>query len=177
MADLHCRLPEALDAKFAALAASYGGKSTLMRRLVEQVVGEAGPGPGPVKPASNSRSTAELRLRLTVEEREELNALAHEAGVRPIQWAETVLRVRLGGTRRLSRPQHLAVNEVRDEVRAIGRNLNQMARAMNVAVMEGRVTEMEVAEVERFEREMRDLSKGLIGALRGMLTYWEADEA
>lgn len=170
---LTCRLSPELDAKFTALAASYGGKSQLVRRLVEQVTGTRGPPPGPVKPGHDSASSKELRLRLTLAEHEDVREQADEAGLRPIQWAEMVLRARLGPSRKFSAPQAQALRDVRHELAAIGRNLNQIARAMNVAVEGGRVTELQLMQVEDLARDLKAAKRGIGEAMSGMLAYWQ----
>ena len=172
MPDLHCRLSPELDAKFTALAASYGGKSQLMRRLVEQVTGVRGPAPGPVKPGLDSASSKEFRVRLTLEEHAELREQANEDALRPTQWAEMVLRARLGPGRKLSVPQMQAIDGVRRELAAIGSNLNQIARAMNVAVDGGRVTELQLLQVADLAQDLKATKRELRDAVNGMLSHW-----
>ena len=178
MPTLTCRLPKELDAAFTALAVSHGGKSQFLRTMIEQVTAVRGAGPGPVTPPDDSATTKAFRLRLTLEEEEDLREQADEAGIRPRQWAEMVLRARLGRSRkRCSEPQARRLRELRHELGAIGNNLTQIARAMNVAVDGGRVTELELMQVRDLVRDVKRMRVAIGEAMDGMLGYWRGEGA
>nr|WP_246370762.1 plasmid mobilization relaxosome protein MobC [Phenylobacterium haematophilum] len=63
---------------------------------------------------------------------------------------------------------------IQTELRRIGVNLNQMARALNTEVMEGRVLDLQLTEVRAFRDELRGRLSDLRAALAGNLDYWEA---
>ena len=92
------------------------------------------------------------------------------------EWALAVLRRRLHGRPKFGRREELAFYAVQEELRRIGVNLNQITRALNTAVMPGTVLSAEIAQLEAFREEIRAHVRGLKGAFRGNLDYWE-DEA
>ena len=66
-------------------------------------------------------------------------AEAAAVGLSRTQWSVALIRRRLRDRPQFSRPEALALIEVRRELRRIGVNINQIARALNTAVMEGAV--------------------------------------
>lgn len=59
------------------------------------------------------------------------------------------------------------------ELNRIGVNLNQIARAVNVAVMPGQVLDLELAQLRAFRDETRELAQALSAAMNGDLSYWD----
>ena len=96
-------------------------------------------------------------------------------GLTPNAWVAALVRNRLRGTPRFRRPEELALIALHAEVRRIGVNVNQIARALNTAVMEGRVLDTELGAVEELRRELRAHMVGLGEAFRGNLAYWAVD--
>ena len=68
----------------------------------------------------------------------------------------------------------MALIEVRRELRRIGVNVNQIARALNTAVMEGVVLEVELAQLGAFQQEIGAWVEALGEAFQGNLEYWAA---
>ncbi|PZU00337.1 MAG: hypothetical protein DI624_03055 [Brevundimonas sp.] len=58
---------------------------------------------------------------------------------------------------------------------AVGVNINQIARALNTAVMDGAVLELEIAQLAAFAAEIRGHLGGLDEAFAGNLSYWSAE--
>lgn len=66
----------------------------------------------------------------------------------------------------------MALIECRRELRRIGVNVNQIARALNTAVMEGAVLGLELAQMDAHQAELRGWVKALGEAFEGNLVYW-----
>ena len=58
------------------------------------------------------------------------------------------------------------------ELHHIGVNVNQIARALNTAVMEGKVLDLEVAYLDALRTELRAHMFTLREAFEGNLAYW-----
>lgn len=58
------------------------------------------------------------------------------------------------------------------ELRRIGVNINQIARALNTAVLEGAVLDLEVAQLDAYAGEIRAHLVGVRDAFAGNLSYW-----
>ena len=64
---------------------------------------------------------------------------------------------------------------IQGEVRRIGVNVNQIARALNTAVMEGKVLDLEIAYLDALRTELRAHMFTLREAFEGNLAYWAAE--
>ena len=169
---LTLRVPSDLIRRFDAAAASRGGRSRLLRRLMEEAALAALP---EAVETSSARLSGKLGLRLTPADLTVLEAEAARAGMTRTQWTVALIRARLHHRPQLSHGDALALIEVQRELRRIGINVNQIARALNTAVMEGAVLDLEVAQLAAFSEEIRAHLVGVREALQGNLAYWSVE--
>jgi hypothetical protein len=169
MAQISFLLPDDLAARFDAIAVH--GRSKKLRELILAAVGE---GAAP-RPALPRRKSVKMSLRLKPEDQTALDAAAKADGLLRTDWVMALLRRRLFGRPKYGRKEELAIYAVQEELRRIGVNLNQIARAMNTAVMPGTVLNSEIHQVEAFREELRAHVVGLKGAFEGNLDYWDAE--
>lgn len=163
------RLPPDLARRFDAAAASQGGRSRFLRRLMEAAAHASLPEPLAAAPVGKS---GKLTLRLGETDLVRLESEAAAMGLARTQWAAALIRRRLHGRAQFSRPEALAFIEVQRELRRIGVNINQIARALNTAVMEGGVLDLETAQLAAFAADIRGHLSGLRAAFEGNLAYW-----
>lgn len=164
------RLPPDLARRFDAAAASRGGRSRLLRRLIER----AAEAPIPAETApSPSRLSGKLTLRLSPDDLVMLEVEAARTGLSRTQWSVALIRSRIYRRPQLTPPEAQALIEVRRELRRIGINVNQIARALNTAVIEGRVLDAETAQLLAFQQELGAWVGALGDAFRGNLDYWK----
>ena len=170
------RLPPDLIRRFDAAAAERGGRSRLLRRLVEGAAQAPAPEPEPepVEP-SPKPPTGKLTLRLGEADLARLTAEAEAAGLSRTQWSAALIRGRLHRRPQLAPPEAMALIEIRRELRRIGVNVNQIARAVNTAVLEGAVLELELAQLGAFQAELGAWIEAVGDAFRGNLDYWTAE--
>ena len=167
---LTLRLSPDLIRRFDAAAVHQGGRSRLLRRLMEEAAfgvapeGEA----GSFKPLSDK-----LTLRLRAEDLAELEAEARRTGLSRTQWATALIRRRLHGRPQLTPSEATAVIEARRALRRIGVNLNQLVRGLNTAAAKGLVVDVEMARLAAFEGEITVWVDALGQAFVGNLAYWE----
>lgn len=169
---LSTRVTDDLAARFDAAADAAGGRSAMLRRLVEDVARGASIG-GP--PAPNRRDAARLMVRLAAPEARHVADQAAALGLPRAAWVAALVRRHASGAPRFPRSDELALIAIHGEVRRIGVNVNQIARALNTAVMEGRVLDTELGAVADLGRELRAHIAGLGEAFAGNLAYWAAD--
>lgn len=93
-------------------------------------------------------------------------------GLSRTQWSVALIRRRLHDRPQFSRPEALTLIEVRRELRRIGVNINQIARALNTAVMDGAVLDLELAQLGAFQAEISAWVEALGEAFEGNLAYW-----
>ena len=164
------RLSPDLARRFDAVASARGGRSRLLRRLIES----AAQAPLPMVEASPSAGmTGKLGLRLSTEDLAAVEREAAAVGLSRTQWTVALIRRRLWGCPQLSRPDAFAFIEVQRDLRRIGVNVNQIARAMNTAVLEGAVLDLETVQLDAFAGEIRAHLGGLRRAFEGNLDYWK----
>lgn len=166
---LTLRVSPDLIRRFDAAAAGQGGRSRLLRRLMEGAA--QAPLPTPEEGPPTAR-TGKLTLRLDEADLRLLEAEAAATGLSRTQWSVALIRRRLHDRPQFSPPEALALIEVRRELRRIGVNINQIARALNTAVMDGVVLDLELAQLGAFQAELSAWVDALGEAFEGNLAYW-----
>lgn len=169
MADFKLRLSDDLAGRFDAWAADRGGRSPALRHLIERACAGSAAAAGRLPPRP-----VKLTLRLGAADARGLGAAAAETGLTPNAWAAALVRRRLAGRPTFSRVEALALIAIQVELRRVGVNVNQIARALNTAVLEGRVLELELSSLEDLRREIRAHMLALREAFEGNLAYWDA---
>ena len=170
MANLSLRVPDELLARFDAAAGGQGGRAPTLRRLMDQAaVGPSAPaGRLPARPLK-------LTVRLAADDCAGLAREAAAMGLTPNGWAAALIRHRLHGKPTFRLGETVALLAIQGEVRRIGVNVNQIARAMNTAVMEGKVLDLEITYLDALRTELRAHMFTLREAFEGNLTYWTAE--
>ncbi len=95
-------------------------------------------------------------------------------GLTPNAWAAALIRHRLIGRPTFRRADEIALIAVQAEVRRVGVNVNQIARALNTVVLEGRVLDLELAYLDDLRTELRGHMSTLRAAFDGNQAYWGA---
>lgn len=166
------RLPPDLARRFDAAAATRGGRSRYLRAVMEAAA--QAPLPTPEQGQLGARS-AKLTIRLQDKDMALLEAEAGRAGLLRTQWAVMLIRRRLHGHLQLTPPEAMALIDIRRELHRIGVNVNQITRALNTAVMEGDVLNLEITQLAAFAAEIRGHLGGLDQAFAGNLAYWSTE--
>lgn len=173
MALFNVRLDDELALAFDAWAAARGGRSGALRRLMREAC--AG--------ASRARRHApgrvfrpvKLTVRLASADAANLASEAAQMGLTRNAWAAACLRHRLTGKPRFPQAQTTTLIAIQAEVRRIGVNVNQIARALNTAVMEGKVLDLEISALDALRRELAAHLLALREAFEGNLAYWQRE--
>jgi len=116
-----------------------------------------------------------LTIRLAASDARDLASEAAALGLTPSAWTSAVVRHRLFGKPTFPRNQADTLIATQAELRRIGVNVNQIARALNVAVIDGSVLDLEMAALEALRLELRAHILGLREAFEGNLAYWQGD--
>lgn len=96
-------------------------------------------------------------------------------GLRRAAWVAALVRRRVRDRPTFSRSDELSLIAIQTELRRIGVNVNQIARAMNVAAGAGEVLDLELAYLDDLRAEIRDHMTGLREAFEGNLAYWKVE--
>lgn len=175
MAFFGLRLSDDFAVRFDAFAASRGGRSEVLRRLMAAALAEAGPAEAPGGTAAMARGRSEkLTLRLTVEERSTLDAISIAAGMRRTEWASACLRAHLARRPQFNRDQAQALVEARQALMRIGANLRELVRVAREGDLPPQSIPNLVGKVEAFRTEVRDQLARVRAAIEGAADYWES---
>ena len=165
------RLCDATARSFDQVAGMVGGRSVLLRRLIAQAAtAEAGE---PATPRLYDGRPVRIMVRLTQPDAIALDREAHAMGLSRAAWVAGLVRRRVRDRPTFARPDEIALIAIQGELRRIGVNINQIARALNTAVLEGRVLELELGEVRDLCVEIRSHMAAVREAFVGNLSYWE----
>jgi hypothetical protein len=171
LAIFNVRLDDELATRFDGWASARGGRSVALRQLIEGAAGRAvltaASGVGRV------RLPVKLTVRLSAADADGLEAAAAETGLTRNAWAAAVLRRRLRDRPTFAGSGAVALIAIQTELRRIGVNVNQIVRALNSAVMEGRVLDLEPGALDDLRLEMREPLVSLQATLAGNLAYWK----
>lgn len=171
VAIFNVRLSDDLAGRFDGWAADHGGRSTALRSLVEHAVRDAKA--LSARPRPRVALPVKLTVRLSAADAAGLASAAVETGVTRNAWAAAVLRRRLTDQPTFVGDDAIAVIAIQAELRRVGVNINQIARALNTAVLEGRVLDLELTYLDELRAEIRAHMSGLRQAIAGNLAYWE----
>lgn len=126
---LHVSLRQYDKERLDAFAASRGlTTSALLRSFIERMPGL----PEPDRHPPSVPLTTKITIRLTPDEVAEIDRLARHGGMYRATWLATLARANLAKQPMLTYEERLAVREAARQMAHVGRNLNQMARALNI---------------------------------------------
>ena len=163
------RIPDEVAARLSAVAASEGGKSALLRRLIADALSAS---PARIAPLPLGRPQ-KITVRFRESEMRKLADTARQRGMTRTGWIVALVRSRLGSPVQHSLEELAALRAIVRELNRIGGNINQIARAANTSVLQGRVVEPDLSAI-RDARSAIDLALAqLRGALDGNADYWE----
>jgi len=171
MAFLGFHIDDALAEKFAAIAANEGGKSALMRRLVEQAVGN---GKSPTQATISTGASRKVPIRLSESDLHLLAAIAAQRGMNFTQWVASLVRARLGFPVQQTHDERQALRAVARELNRIGGNINQIAHAANLDRLIGRSVEIEADAIREASARIEGALDELRAALKRNANYWES---
>jgi hypothetical protein len=162
---IQCRVTSETKALIHALAREQRvTDSALVKQLLGIVLRSAiALGAPNTEPADNASRDARLYVRLDPNDRLLLKERAAARGVPSATYVAALVRSHLRGITPLMKEERLALDRVVTELTALGRNLNQIARALNrgESVAPGR---QEVQSMLRVCSALRDHVKALLAS-------------
>lgn len=161
------RVPAATKAAFGAMARQQGmTDSALLRRMIEQSLRSAGAvgDTGVIAGERPAGPVYRLSVRLRVEDQLLLRERAAARGVAPATYVSVLTRSHLRSLAPLPKEELLALRRSIAELGAIGRNLNQIARAANQGGRPDGLGQQEVRIMLRVCEGLRDHVKALLHA-------------
>jgi len=161
-----CRVPSETKARVHQLAEREGiTESTLLRQLLDVVLRTSGLDALPaMPPPERVIRDARLNVRLEPEDLRLLKERADARGLAAATYLSYLTRSHLRGTAPLPKAEYTLLKQSVEELAAVGRNLNQMARAMNQGGFSEVPGRAEVATMLRLAEALRQHFRGLLEA-------------
>lgn len=176
MTRLSARIDAATLATFDAYAEARGGRSAVLRQLIEQAALTNGDAPH-IEPADGP-STTRISLRFTDTENAVIAHRAMQRSTDRSRWIKALVRRHIGLKGRVDDGLLAELAPVRMQLLRIGRNLNQAMKAANASMMEGgdRQIEGELKRIADMRLEVSEQIAAVGDAMRGDASYWTVDD-
>jgi hypothetical protein len=170
---IHCRVSATTKAALGAVARHQGlTDSALLKRMIDLALQSASAvaGPSAVAAGEVASRASRVTVRLRPDDQLLLRERASARGMAPATYVSVLVRSHLRSLAPLPREELLAVRRAISELGAIGRNLNQNARAVNQGDRVSGPGREEVKVMLRVCEGLRDHVRGLLSA---NLRAWE----
>ncbi|WP_257542337.1 MULTISPECIES: mobilization protein [Sphingomonadaceae] len=169
------RLPADLARRFDRVAAGQGGRSVLLRKVIERATADAGEAEAPA--AGPVRRSRRVEIRLSDEELTLLDQAAAERGLTRNVWVATLVQHRLRDDTPPALPERQALADAWRQIRRVGLNINQAVHALHSATMTDSRLDLarEAARVAAMREDVAEQTRAIGQALKGDLSYWRGD--
>jgi Bacterial mobilisation protein (MobC) len=114
-----------------------------------------------------------VTVRFRESEMRQLAEVSHQRGMTRTGWIVALVRSRLGSPVQHSPDEHAALRAVVRELNRIGGNINQIARAANTSVLQGRAVEPDLSAIQEAKLVVDTALAQLRNALDGNADYWD----
>lgn len=170
---LTARVDRELLAAFDAVAEGRGGRSALLRTVLQQSLKHVADAPR-IAPRADSAGNR-VSLTFTDVETAVVDHRAAERGVDRAGWIKALVRRHIALKAGVDDGLRDAVAPIRMQLQRIGRNLNQAMRAGNAAMMadSGLQIDRELRRIADMRKEINEQIEALAAVLRGETAFWE----
>ena len=171
-ATLTIRLDADALAAFDNFAVGRGGRSAVLRQIIEQTVREIADRPFIDRPDGVARNRVSLRFTDV-----EIAVIAHRASQRSTDragWIKALVRRHLALKSRVDDGLLAELAPIRMQLLRIGRNLNQAMKAANASMLEtgDKQIEPELRRIADMRMEISEQVTAVGDAMRGDASYW-----
>ena len=171
-ATLTIRIDTEALAALDKVAVARGGRSALVRQMIEQAVKESVYRPLIDRPEGQSCNRVSLRFTNV-----ELLVIEHRATQRSTDragWIKALVRRHLALKSRVDDGLLVELAPIRMQLLRIGRNLNQAMKAANAAMLESgdKQIEPEISRIADMRMEISEQVAAMGDAMRGDASYW-----
>ncbi len=147
--------------------------SVALRQILGRAIsGASAQSATPRRVLKNRREKAaqRMKLHLTASELAGLNTLAAQEGYRPTQWVVAMIRTKLTGQPHVGQPELERLTRSNQQLLALGRNLNQIAKVLNTSPQNRTAFRVEV--ITELSRVIRAHTDKVSDVLRGTVERW-----
>ena len=171
-ATLTIRLDADALAAFDSFAVGRGGRSAVLRQMIEQTISESAGRPHIDRPEGTARNRISVRFTDV-----EIAVIAHRASQRSTDragWIKALVRRHLALKSRVDDGLLAELAPIRMQLLRIGRNLNQAMKAANASMLEtgDKQIEPELRRIADMRMEVSEQVAAVGDAMRGDASYW-----
>lgn len=157
---------------FDSFAVGRGGRSALVRQMIERTLQESADRPHIDRPEGEARNRVSLRFTDV-----EIAVIAYRASQRSTDragWIKALVRRHIGLKSRVDDGLLAELAPIRMQLLRIGRNLNQAMKAANAAMLEtgDKQIEPELQRIADMRMEISEQVTAVGNAMRGDASYW-----
>ena len=155
-----------------AIAVARGGRSVLVRQLIDQALQDSAI--RPVIDRSEGAARNRVSLRFTDVEIAVIEVRASQRSTDRAGWIKALVRRHIGLKGRVDDGLLAELSPIRMQLLRIGRNLNQAMKAANTAMLEtsDKQIEPELHRIAEMRMEISEQVAGVGDAMRGDASYW-----
>jgi hypothetical protein len=173
MAVFSLRLPDEVAARFDAVAAGQGGRSALIRRLVAAVVDGEVVSETVVVPKRSWPATRRIEAMFTADEFAAIEQAAADMELTRSAWLAVVARRRIHQQPKPTPRDLRELVNIREEIRRIGVNVNQIAQAANYAAKQPGIDfRPELRRIDAMRAQLAEWISAINKARLGDLSFW-----
>lgn len=147
--------------------------SDAFRKVVAKLVSQVSERTGVVRLDAPEKPTVRCEIKLTASEASALNALAAAEGFSPTKWIVALIRARLTGTAQHGQRELVLLDQSNMHLRAIGRNLNQVAKALNASPADYSHYRLEL--IEELRTEIKEHTRTVSNAIAANVDRWKIE--
>lgn len=157
---------------FDRLAVGRGGRSVLVRQMIEQALQDRADRPLIDRPEGAARNR--ISLRFTDVEIAVIEVRAAQRSTDRSGWIKALVRRHIGLKGRVDDGLLAELAPIRMQLLRIGRNLNQAMKAANTAMLEtgDKAIEPELHRIADMRLEISEQVAAVGDAMRGDVSYW-----
>lgn len=148
------------------------GTSAALRRIVSEAMDGK-----PPAPPSGAGSGQQVGVRFKAAERALLAEVARSRATTPAGWLRSLALVHLTRRPQWNADEVEGLREVFKELRRIGNNVNQIARALNVAAHKGEYSPYQGKEARAASELVRSEMRRVVAMMTGNFDYWGLPDA
>lgn len=172
-----------VKARFRSVATARGmSESELLRAVILIVIGETDGDDHPVKPDAKKLDIARMTVRMPQFLMEAAKERAKSNGMAPSRWVTALVQSNLTRLPVMTSAELTELQKNTRELAAIGRNLNQIARAMNDAFMSRTMGEVldqadqvQLDSLASLRLAIAENQEAIRALVRASYNVWEAE--
>lgn len=143
------------------------------RKIVARLVSRSTAAPGTIVSDAPETPTARREVKLTPSEDKALEALAAAEGFSPTKWIVSLIRARLTGTAQYGQRELELLDRSNMRLLAIGRNLNQVAKALNASPADYSLYRVEL--IEDLQKTIKEHTRTVSDAIAANVSRWRIE--